>query len=837
MKGTFLILSALAATASASPLVVGTKASDASEPFSVPIARLPSKDSLGVRARANLPFARARHFQKSKKLATRGSSLLTNSGKLFVSLGDVRQSGILDPQDRFRDEVINPWNQILTNIVSLRLLKYYTNLTVGNGQIIPTCLDTGSDELCNFSCPSTASLSVLFRRWFAAPSNCISPEGYCGLGAGKSIDLSDKTIHSNDSTFEFGDYYYSRVFGNMYYGPYTFAGVSTKKGYFGVAYQELSPYASDPLGTANDIGPYDLYHGYLGLTAPGESDTSAIVTLKLRSFSFYLANSDGTGVFTTNGYNASLFSGTFFFEDLIPLDLGGQYWSFYLYTSTFKIGNNPAGQLNVGGPPGADYFASVDSGTALIILDLSVAEEIWKQTGAIADPSEPGTAKIKCSAAQTGPDVILILNKNEYPVPAASYVLENGDGTCISGFAGGKEGDTNNVLGDVFLRACGELGSLRVPVPTSLSSASSAQYFDIVNNRIGFAKAAHSTCNYFSPIFLPYRSTVPTVLTSPRVECGRDDSGEAARAAVGEALTKPSSSLHPPYLTPHLHVGFRHKPKAVDSLLSLDRVVHLVNSPSPAQLSAIFTPAATSRSSSSRPTGPLNWFETTQQRPSAPDCTSVLWNDDQLDGRRRRRKSSYCHNGSEIRNALYSSLPALLKTHSVVARDLFDLYFNAELYFKACVGEQRVERSSGRDSIGEDRRSAGGARGGGDISDLPSLSTPHVRRPNSPSSLVGDGDSSKSIMVVLGDGKPKCKSLACEDEMASWQNDVEAKEVLGCSASDSVDWRVAAYVFDPPHTNARLAHPFRAAADSLPDKDADQKAPDTAISERTSPER
>ncbi|RKO94801.1 aspartic peptidase domain-containing protein [Blyttiomyces helicus] len=417
MPPALLILLALAAAATASPLVnpstslaeVITPASplvnDTSvpAPVSVAIARKYTGDSPGARAKANLPFALAR-FSKKSKLAKRGSSPMIYSGKLF----------------------------------------YYTTVTVGNGQTVETFLDTGSDDF-----------------WISGP-NCQSPVGNCKL-PGKLINLTDPTIHSTGETF-LDEYAAGNVYGNIYYGPYTLAGATTQKGHFGVSFFETNSFAE--LQALLGLG--FNFQDTTGIDAVGQIP---IVALKLKSFSFYLSNSDGTGVFTTNGYNASLFSGKLTYEKIT--DLGG-YWGFPVSAGTVKVGENSAGDITDGGQTPQII---VDSGTTFIVLPTNVVKKIWKETGATVENSGDGTswttATIPCSVAKTGPDVSLTYSATTYAVPASIYVINYGGGkTCLSGFSGGAEDSGYSILGDVFLR---EWYSV----------------FDIANHRIGFAKAVH----------------------------------------------------------------------------------------------------------------------------------------------------------------------------------------------------------------------------------------------------------------------------------------------------------------------------------------------------------
>ncbi|RKO90486.1 hypothetical protein BDK51DRAFT_44922 [Blyttiomyces helicus] len=102
-----LILSAIAATASASPLLHQSSSSAAPHPVSVPIAREnPTNAPRAVRAKANLAVAHAR-FSKATQTTVQNSLPLTNVGNQF----------------------------------------FYTTVSVGNGQSFKVDLDTGSCDL------------------------------------------------------------------------------------------------------------------------------------------------------------------------------------------------------------------------------------------------------------------------------------------------------------------------------------------------------------------------------------------------------------------------------------------------------------------------------------------------------------------------------------------------------------------------------------------------------------------------------------------------------------------------------------------------------------------
>ncbi|RKO91538.1 aspartic peptidase domain-containing protein, partial [Blyttiomyces helicus] len=151
-----------------------------------------------------------------------------------------------------------------------------------------------------------------------------------------------------------------------------------------------------------------------------------------------------------------------------PITTNPGYWKFDISAGKYEVGA-ASGSLSSSGLVTA---AMSDTGSTLVSLPTDVTTAIWDETGATDDGTGDGTANIPCSVAKTGPDVYFTFSNKPYAVPAAVYVIDNGDGTCMSGFAGGAEHDGVSIFGDVFLR---EWYSL----------------YDIEHKRIGFAKAHH----------------------------------------------------------------------------------------------------------------------------------------------------------------------------------------------------------------------------------------------------------------------------------------------------------------------------------------------------------
>ncbi|RKO88348.1 aspartic peptidase domain-containing protein [Blyttiomyces helicus] len=298
------------------------------------------------------------------------------------------------------------------------------------------------------------------ESWVPGPA-CSSSDGSC-TASGNPISLSDKTIHATGISFS-DQYGSGAASGKVYYGPYTLAGATVTKGYFGVTTKEqgFTFAAQGLLGLAFSFGK----HIPNGVTSSvGEVPITA---LGLKSFGFYLSDSaqGDEGTFTTNGYDVSHVKGPFSYE---PIITNPGYWQFDVSKGSFEVAGTK-GDLSDGG---STIHAIADTGTSLLILPTNVANNIWNAIGASASIFGQGTATIDCSVAQSGPDLSFTFSKTTYTIPASAYVIDGGLGLCIAGIAGGAENDGVSIFGDVFLRSW-------------------YSFYDIENTRIGFAKAVH----------------------------------------------------------------------------------------------------------------------------------------------------------------------------------------------------------------------------------------------------------------------------------------------------------------------------------------------------------
>ncbi|RKO86402.1 aspartic peptidase domain-containing protein, partial [Blyttiomyces helicus] len=295
---------------------------------------------------------------------------------------------------------------------------YYTTVSIGNGQTFNIDLDTGSSDL-----------------WVPGPQ-CSSSDGSCTAGGGP-IDLSDSSISDTGNTFS-DNYGSGSASGEVYTGPYSLAGASTSGNSFGVTTQEAG-FTFAAQGLLGLSFPFNTGSN-TGVTANGGS--VPIQALGLHSFGFYLSNAaqGDSGTFTTNGFDSSHVAGKFSYESI---NTSPGYWLFDVSNGRYDAaGTN--GDLSDGG---SVTSAIADTGTSLIILPSNVASAIWNAIGARDGGS--GSASIDCNASGS---VSFTFSNTAYAVPASSYVLDNGDGTCTCGFAGGAEQQGVAIFGDVFLR-------------------------------------------------------------------------------------------------------------------------------------------------------------------------------------------------------------------------------------------------------------------------------------------------------------------------------------------------------------------------------------------------
>ncbi|KAI9356024.1 aspartic peptidase domain-containing protein, partial [Zopfochytrium polystomum] len=318
---------------------------------------------------------------------------------------------------------------------------YNAPVTLGNGQSFLLDLDTGSSD-----------------TWFRGP-NCKSSDQSCGVSGQSAVKTSDSTLSSTGLTWT-TSYGSGSVGGKVYKGPVQMAGLSASIS-FGVSTSEtgFSGVGDGLMGLA--------YASISNIASAGASNTNWIDALNLANneFAFYLSNGKDktdSGEVTIGGTDPSKYTGSF---NYIPLN-SQTYWQMSWVGAKWAAGST-SGALD-----GSVKSFIADTGTTLIILDNAAADGINKAIGASAYSSSTGAYAIDCTKSSTGSPFTLTLNGVKYSIPASVYVLDNGDGTCVSGVTRGATESTVGILGDIFLR----------------------QYYSVydkANARVGFALAVH----------------------------------------------------------------------------------------------------------------------------------------------------------------------------------------------------------------------------------------------------------------------------------------------------------------------------------------------------------
>ncbi|KAI9324948.1 aspartic peptidase domain-containing protein [Zopfochytrium polystomum] len=329
---------------------------------------------------------------------------------------------------------------------------YNAPVTLGNGQSFLLDLDTGSSD-----------------TWFRGP-NCKSSDQSCGVSGQPTVKTSDSTLSSTSLSWT-TSYGSGSVGGKVYKGPVQMAGVSASIS-FGVSTSEtgFAGVGDGLMGLA--------YASISNIASAGASNTNWIDALKLSNneFAFYLSNGadKDQGEVTIGGTDPSKYTGSFSY---IPLN-SETYWQMSWSGGKWAAGSS-SGALD-----GSISNFIADTGTTLMILDTAAADGINKGIGASSYSSSTGAYAISCSKSTTGSPFTLTLNGVKYSIPANVYVLDNGDGTCISGVTRGAADAGVGILGDIFLR----------------------QYYSVydkANARVGFAQAVH-----------PGGSTTPTTTST-----------------------------------------------------------------------------------------------------------------------------------------------------------------------------------------------------------------------------------------------------------------------------------------------------------------------------------
>ncbi|XP_065741125.1 gastricsin [Phocoena phocoena] len=296
-------------------------------------------------------------------------------------------------------------------------------------------------------------------------SNLWVPSVYCQSQACTSHTRFNPSLSSTYSTngqtfsLQYGSGSLTGFFG---YDTLTVQGIKVPNQEFGLSEKEP--------GT-NFL--YAKFDGIMGMAYPALSMGGAPTVLQgmlqegaLTSpvFSFYLSSQQGSqdgGALIFGGVDSSLYTGQIHWAP-VTQEL---YWQIGI--EEFLIADQATGWCSQG------CQAVVDTGTSLLTVPQQFMSSLLQATGAEED--QYGQFFVDCNSIQSLPTLTFIINGVQFPLPPASYILNNDDSFCMLGveptYVPSQNGQPLWILGDVFLR-------------------SYYSVYDLGNNRVGFATAA-----------------------------------------------------------------------------------------------------------------------------------------------------------------------------------------------------------------------------------------------------------------------------------------------------------------------------------------------------------
>ncbi|KAJ3315023.1 Vacuolar protease A [Boothiomyces sp. JEL0838] len=330
----------------------------------------------------------------------------------------------------------------LTNVNNL---FYKADIVVGTNQKLTIDLDTGSSDL-----------------WVRGSQCTDNGDGSC---QGSSVDTTDSNLVDQGQTYSV-KYGSGGVSGEIFTADVSVAGAKVQNLPIGVGtnLQGFANQADGLLGLGFDsisqisqaLGKSANFFDGLGFTGANSV------------FSFYLSDAkDGdNGEVTFGGIDSSKFTGNI---NYVPLN-SQTFWQFDATNLSFNV----AGQTGTVGDSNYSTDAISDTGTSLIILGQTAADGINQAIGATYD-SNQGAYAIDCGVAKTGSPIDFVFGDQQFTlsIPPQYYVLDAGNGQCISGILAGAGNGTPNIFGDILSRAYYTV-------------------YDKGNTQVGFALAKHA---------------------------------------------------------------------------------------------------------------------------------------------------------------------------------------------------------------------------------------------------------------------------------------------------------------------------------------------------------
>ncbi|KAK9703954.1 aspartic proteinase precursor [Basidiobolus ranarum] len=153
-------------------------------------------------------------------------------------------------------------------------------------------------------------------------------------------------------------------------------------------------------------------------------------------FGFWLGNYPDGGQVTFGGYDTTHFTGSLTWIPVVQKN----YWTVAL--QGVSVGNS---QITL-----SSRYAAIDTGTSLITIPDAEAYAINMALGGSSTGNQ-GLYQIPCSG--TLPNLNIVFGGVQFALTPDQYVIQDTDGTCVSGIAAAGSSEPLWIVGDVFLRA------------------------------------------------------------------------------------------------------------------------------------------------------------------------------------------------------------------------------------------------------------------------------------------------------------------------------------------------------------------------------------------------
>lgn len=384
---------------------------------------------------------------------------------------------------------------------------YFMNVTIGTpAQSLRLHIDTGSSDL-----------------WVNTASSQLCES------TGDPCTVSGTYVANSSSTYSFvnSDFNISYVDGSGSAGDYvkdvvTFGGTSLDDQQFGIGYTSSSLEGILGIGYPTN----EVAVAYFGDSSYPNVPANLVEhgLINNNAYSLWLNDLDAsTGSILFGGVNTGRYTGSLETVPMIKED--GIYAEFIIgLTAVGHNGNTGSIASNQAIP------ALLDSGSSLMYLPDSIAQDIFSAVGAQYDSRE-GAAVVDCSLANSADTIDFTFSSPTIKVALSELVLvageQNGQDVCILGI-GLADGSTP-VLGDTFIR-------------------SAYVVYDLHNNEISLAQTNfNSTTDDIMEITnttgVPDATLVASAITSVAVQTGGARIGGQPSGVTSDSYAVPTAAV------------------------------------------------------------------------------------------------------------------------------------------------------------------------------------------------------------------------------------------------------------------------------------------------------